>query len=273
MARKIALLFLVLNISLVFAQEPLVEQDIQTFQETMQDNNEFLQKTKQTILRLYLAARRTVNPLVVNFALARVGIKNPQGKMISHAVVNSVTHVAVHKALDPELQLKKLIPGAILFAGTEAVKEKANGLLEKHVTYAITYPITELVALERVQVIARSIWNGSEMSRQKVLAFIKADQRVSEQFKSAAYSAQVGNLKTSYAPVNLKVIINSLKRQNERHPSIGSIANALSAAQSLLHHEQGIVHNIKDVAIVYAKNKIEEKIDEQIDWAIDYIQK
>lgn len=44
-----------------------------------------------------------------------------------------------------------------------------------------------------------------------MLAFIKADQRVSEQFKSAAYSAQVGNLKTSYAPVNLKVIINSLK--------------------------------------------------------------
>ncbi len=273
MTRKIVLLFLILNISLICAQEPQVQNDVQKFHETIEDESGFFENKKQAILRLYLATRRTVNPFVVNFALVRCGIKDPKTKMVAHAVVNSVTHIAVHKALDPELKLRKLIPGALLFAGAEAAKEKANELLEKHVTYSISYPMLEMLALDRLIVDARSIWDGPEISRQKFLDFLKADQQVSQRFKSDAYSAQVGNLKTSYAPADLKVIINSLKRQNERKPRVGSIANALSAAQSLLHYEQGIVHNIKDVAICYAKGKIEAKIDEPIDWAIEYIQK
>lgn len=274
MTRKIVLLFLFLNISLVSAQKPCVKNDIQEFQETMQDDGNFFENKKQTILRFYLAARRSINPLVVDYALARYGIKNPKTKIVAHAVVNGVTHVAAHKALDPELTLKKLIPGALVFAGAEAAKQKLDELLEKHVMYSFTYAYPHVVLAQRLQVIARTIWNGSEMGRQKMLEFLDADKEVLQRFKSAAYSTQVGNLKTNNgAPVDFKVIINTLKEQNARNPQVSSIANALSAAQSLLHYEQGIKRNLQDIVTAYAKSKIEEKVDEHIDWAIEYIQK
>lgn len=272
MTRKIVLLFLFLNISLVSAQEPCVKDDIQEFQETIQDDGNFFENKKQTILRFYLATRRAINPFVVDYALARCGIKNSNTKMVAHALVNGVTHVAAHKALDPQSKLKKLIPGALIFAGAEAAKHKLDEQLEKHVMYSMSYTFPQVVLAQRLAVIARILWNGSEMGKQKMLEFIKADQEVRQRFKSAAYSTQVGNLKTG-ASANFKVIINALKEQNARNPQVSSIANALSAAQSLLHYEQGIKRNLQDIVTAYAKSKIEEKVDEHVDWAIEYIQK
>lgn len=272
MTRKIVLLFLFLNISLVLAQKPCVKNDIQEFQETMQDDGNFFENKKQTILRFYLAARRSINPLVVDYALARYGIKNPKTKIVAHAVVNSVTHVAAYKALDPEIELKKLVKGAVIFSGAEALKTECNGRLVRFMPRTITSDGFYYNAYERFFVIARLLWNNKKAIQQKSTQLKEADSNLaSRPGINKPYTTEMTQLHTT-GSANMNIIIDSLEKKLRKNPEDQSLVNALSAAKSLMQFQQGTLQNLKDIAIIFAKEKIEKQFDDQIDWAIEFIQ-
>lgn len=273
MTRKIALFFLVFNISFLSAQESCCEQDIKMFQETIQDNNEVIEKAKQTILRLYLAGRRTINPFVVNHVLARTGIKNESAKIGAHAIFNTASHIAVYKALDPKIELEKLIKGALIFSSAEAIKSKSNELIAHFMPRSMTSDSFYYTAYERFFVIARCIWNCSDARKQRIRELLEADSLiVTRPGLNSAYSAQIRLLHNGNF-ANMITIIDALGRKLKKHPEDKSLAKALDAAKNLLQYQQGILHNIKDMALTYAKEEIEKKVDEQVDWTIEYIQK
>lgn len=272
MTRKIFFLFyFMLNISIVYAQVSQQDADLQAFG-NMHMQEEFFEKTKQTILRLYLAGRRTLNPIIVDQVLARAGIKNKAAQKGAHAAFNAVSHIAAHKALDTELPLKKVVAGAVIFSTAEAVKSECNQRLSTLMPRTITTDSFYFTAYERFFVIARLLWNNKMAIEQKLTQLKQAESVVvNKPSNNSSYTHEIHQLHTTGSAC-INIIIDSLEKKLRKHPEDQSLVNALSAAKSLMQFQQGTLQNLKDMAIIFAKEKIEKQFDDQIDWAIEFIQ-
>lgn len=285
MTRKIVLLLVLLNLSPIFAISE-TQRDLQEFQALQSneqksiDSHENEQSFLRTMItpylnmgpaRLYLMFRRGINPCIVDTALSFAGIKNAYAKMGTHAAFNTATHIAAYKAIDPQLPLKQLAKGALIFSGAEAVKGTLNEVAKKHLMRSFTSEMALKMIPERLWVVAQSLYNKAEFDRRMGNDLLNADSKLDARLRPTIYSDQMHHL-IAERTVDLRIIMDSLQTQSELHPNDSNISDALYAARKYMQGTQGILRNLKDVAVCYLKEQVEATIDKNVDWAIEYVQ-